>query len=76
MAPGHLFSCLAVFIVASFIFSYSLCHAQFPKKEKFHAVKEDVEHVRCETCRKAIKYLSLKTHDMREENPAKKVLFK
>lgn len=75
MAPAHRFSCLAVFIIASFIFSHSLVYAQFPKKEKFHAVKEDVEHVRCETCQKAIKYLNLKTHDMREDSPAKKVLF-
>ncbi|RMX43820.1 hypothetical protein pdam_00023094 [Pocillopora damicornis] len=38
---------------------------QLPKKEKYYAIKEDIPHIKCETCQKAVKYLYGKTHDMR-----------
>lgn len=47
----------------------SLCistlYSQLPKKEKYYAIKEDIPHIKCETCQKAVKYLYGKTHDMR-----------
>ena len=46
---------------------------QFPKKEKFTAVKEDVPYIKCETCQKAVKYLFHKTNEMRDKAPAKQV---
>ncbi|CAH3159833.1 unnamed protein product [Pocillopora meandrina] len=47
----------------------SLCistlYSQLPKKGKYYAIKEDIPHIKCETCQKAVKYLYGKTHDMR-----------
>lgn len=40
-------------------------NGQFPKKEKYHAVKEDLPYIKCETCQKAVKYLYGKTQEMR-----------
>ena len=61
----------------AFLLSLSLfispLYGQLPKKEKYYAVKEDVPHIRCETCQKAVKYLYGKTHDMRTERAAKRV---
>ncbi|KAK3714412.1 hypothetical protein QZH41_020642 [Actinostola sp. cb2023] len=56
-----------------FIFLYSKIDAQYPKKEKFYAVKEEVKLVRCETCQKAVKYLYRKTREMKDVAPAKKL---
>lgn len=40
-------------------------NGQFPKKEKYHAVKEDLPYIKCETCQKAVKHLYGKTQEMR-----------
>lgn len=41
-------------------------NGQFPKKEKYYAIKEDLPYIRCETCQKAVKYLYGKTQGMRD----------
>lgn len=64
-------SLFAVILLLSFVFS--TIDAQYPKKEKFHAVNGEVKYVRCETCQKAVKYLYRKTREMRDKAPAKKV---
>ena len=41
-------------------------NGQIPKKEKYYAIKEDLPHIRCETCQKAVKYLYWKTNELRD----------
>ena len=48
-------------------------NGQIPKKEKYHAIKEDIPYIRCETCQKAVKYLYGKTQEMRDDGPTKRV---
>lgn len=48
-------------------------NCQIPKKEKYHAIKEDIPYIRCETCQKAVKYLYGKTQEMRDDDPTKRV---
>lgn len=52
------------FHVLMFLLIFPL-NGQFPKKEKYHAIKEDLPYIRCETCQKAVKYLFGKTQEMR-----------
>lgn len=68
-------TCWSVPVFVSFLFLYvSLANSQFPKKEKFYAVKEDLSYIRCETCQKAVKYLYRKTSELRDSAPGKKVI--
>ena len=48
-------------------------NGQIPKKEKYHAIKEDIPYIKCETCQKAVKYLYGKTQEMRDDGPTKRV---
>ncbi|XP_078352559.1 uncharacterized protein LOC144637300 isoform X2 [Oculina patagonica] len=48
-------------------------NGQIPKKEKYYAIKEDIPHIRCETCQKAVKYLYGKTHEMRGDGTTKRL---
>lgn len=48
---------------------------QIPKKEKYHAIREDIPYIKCETCQKAVKYLYGKTQEMRDDGPTKRVSF-
>lgn len=64
--------CVFYFCLLLFI---STVIGQLPKKEKYHAIKEDLPYIRCETCQKAVKYLYGKTQEMRRGAAAKKVSF-
>lgn len=64
-------SILAVMLF--FTFFFSIINAQYPKKEKFQPISEEVKFIRCETCQKAVKHLYRKTKDLREKAPGKKV---
>lgn len=64
-------SILAVIVILSLLLS--MTNAQYPKKEKFQPVSEEVKFIRCETCQKAVKQLYRKTKELREVAPGKKV---
>lgn len=63
---------LRAFLVLWSLFISPL-NGQIPKKEKYHAIKEDIPYIRCETCQKAVKYLYGKTQEMRDDGPTKRV---
>lgn len=63
---------LRAFLVLLSLF-ISPFNGQIPKKEKYHAIKEDIPYIRCETCQKAVKYLYGKTQEMRDDGPTKRV---
>ena len=58
--------------MVSMLLTISSLNGQFPKKEKFSAVKEEIPYIKCETCQKAVKYLYWKTKEMRGNAAAKK----
>ena len=61
-------------VILVLIFILSIIDAQqYPKKEKFYAVNEEVKFIRCETCQKAVKYLYRKTKEMKDKATTKKV---
>jgi len=63
---------LRAFLVLLSLFISPL-NGQIPKKEKYHAIKEDIPYIRCETCQKAVKYLYGKTQEMRDDDATKRV---
>lgn len=63
---------LRAFLVLFSLFVFPL-DGQIPKKEKYHAIKEDIPYIKCETCQKAVKYLYGKTQEMRDDGPTKRV---
>jgi len=63
---------LRAFLVLFSLFVFPL-DGQIPKKEKYHAIKEDIPYIKCETCQKAVKYLYGKTQEMRDDGPTKRL---
>lgn len=64
---------LREFLVVALSLFISTLNGQLPKKEKYYAIKEDIPHIRCETCQKAVRYLYGKTQAMRAEGVTKRV---